>query len=208
MKLQERILFLWGFLRDGPRIGSITPSSRRLARAVTAEIHHHNGAARILEVGAGTGVVTQEILKNFRERDTLDIYELNKLFANHLRKRFTENGTGGRVRVFQEDVIASPPSGKYDFVICGLPLNNFPAETVRSAFETFFNLLDDGGRLSFYQYMLGRPIQAAFAGKAGRRRLKEVGGIMRALLEEHEYRRIPVLGNFPPANAHHLRAPE
>jgi phosphatidylserine decarboxylase len=207
VKVQERLLFLLGFLSDIRHTGSVTPSSRRLARAVTCEIDHPNGATRILEVGAGTGVITQEILRHCRGGDTLDIYEMNKLFADHLRKRFTENGSNGAIRVFQEDVIASPPEGKYDYVICGLPLNNFPAETVRAAFETLLGALSDGGSLSFFQYMLGRPIQSVFSGKAGRRRLREVGSIMREMLEQHEYRRIPVLGNIPPALAHHLRAP-
>lgn len=207
MRVRERLLFLRGFLQDAHRTGSVTPSSRWLARAVTAEMAHQDGTARCLEVGAGTGVITQEILRKLRGDDTLDIYEMNGLFAGHLRKRFMGNGTNGQVRVFAEDILATPPEGKYDFIISGLPLNNFPAEMVRAIFKTFFDLLSSGGRLSFFQYIFGRPVQSVFVGRAGRRRLKEVGAIVGKMLEQHEYRRIPVLGNFPPANAHHLRAP-
>ena len=204
MKIRERFVFLWGFLRDAPRIGSVTPSSRRLALAITAEMTSPNGARRILEVGAGTGVITREIVSQLRENDTLDIYEMNQLFAKHLRKEFGGNGTNGQVRVFEADVISSPPTGKYDHIISGLPLNNFRPERVRSAFQTFVKLLSDGGRLSFYQYIFGRPVQSVFVGGKGRRRLREVGTIFREFIDRHEYRRVPVLRNFPPAVAHHL----
>ena len=205
MRVRERAVFLWGFLKDAPRIGSITPSSRRLAQAVTAEIAPGNGAIRVLEVGAGTGVITKEILRSLRHEDSLDIYELNERFAKHLRQRVVGEGRNGNVRVFQRDVFSRPPEGKYHYIVCGLPLNNFSPDRVRAVFETFFDLLIHDGRLSSYQYLLGRPVQSVFVGRAGRRRLRAVGEIVDDLLDRHEYRRIDVLGNFPPARAHHLR---
>lgn len=205
MKLGERKLFYGEFLRDAPGIGSVTPSSKRLARAVTAEIQNRNGSCRILEAGAGTGVITQEILKHLRDDDSLDIYELNSRFVLHLEQKVLNNGHRGHVQLFHEDVLTVPVDRKYHHVVCGIPVNNMPVEQVRSLFDVFFDRLVPGGCVSFYQYIGSRPLQAMIVGRTGRRRLKEVGRYMRSLLREHEYRRTAVIRNVPPAFAHHLR---
>ncbi len=206
MQLGERKLFYGEFMRDAPGVGSVTPSSKRLARAVVAHIHSSNGSLRILEAGAGTGVITQEILRRLREQDTFDIYELNSRFAEHLELKVLNNGHRGTVTLFNADVLEVPEEHLYDHIVCGIPVNNMSVEQVRELFEGFFARLRPGGTVSFYEYIGSRPLQMCVVGKTGRRRLKKVGRYMRTLLMEREYSRNIVLRNVPPAYAHHLQA--
>jgi phospholipid N-methyltransferase len=205
MRLRERKLFCAEWLRQKPSVGAVTPSSRHLAQAVTAELDNCNGAYRILEAGAGTGAVTREILKSMRDEDSLDVFELNARFAEHLRREVLGNGHRGKVRLFTEDVLNLPARREYDHVICGIPLNNMQPGAVRTIFETFFDHLGEGGRISFYEYILCRPVQMVFGGASGRQRARAVGRTIRDILRRCEYRRVPVLRNLPPATAHHLR---
>src|SRR5437773_2246711 len=70
--------------------GSILPSSRALARALTRPMRQMRTPRRILEVGAGTGAVTAEIVRQMRPDDQFDIVEINGDFVAFLERRFRE----------------------------------------------------------------------------------------------------------------------
>src|SRR5712691_7309141 len=52
--------------------GSLLPSSRFLAQTLVTEVRKPRGAARILEVGPGTGSVTRAIARCLQPGDRLD----------------------------------------------------------------------------------------------------------------------------------------
>ena len=208
MGFRERLIFYWEFLRDTPRVGSVTPSSKHLARSMTSELGRRDIAARILEVGAGTGSCTREILRKMRGDDTLDIYEVNPRFAQHLRERVLRGNGNGNVMVHEKDVLSMTPGNKYHYIVSGLPMNNLSPDRVRATMETFLGSLVPGGTLSFFEYIGSRPLQSLIVGREGRRRLREVGEILDEFLEQLEVRRDSVLVNIPPAFTHHLRVPE
>src|SRR5437773_11233119 len=108
--------------------GSILPSSRALARALTRPMRQTRKPRRILEVGPGTGAVTAEIVRQLKRGDLFDIVEINADFVACLGQRFAEE-PDFRKRRAQSRVIHSPLQDVpgehvYDFVISGLPLNN------------------------------------------------------------------------------------
>ncbi len=78
---REHFEFFRQFRTQFQTTGSIVPSSRHLARAMTRQIAAPRGPARILEVGPGTGAVTRRILKLLQKDDRLDLVELNESFA-------------------------------------------------------------------------------------------------------------------------------
>src|SRR6516162_8762291 len=82
--------FYQEFRRQYRNTGSILPSSRGLARALTGPFRRRTGPARVLEVGPGTGAVTAEILRLLRPGDHLDIVEINAHFVAVLEKRFAQ----------------------------------------------------------------------------------------------------------------------
>ena len=96
----------------------------------------------------------------------------------------------------------------YDIIISGLPLNNFPAELVRSIFETFFRLLAPGGTLSYFEYMYVRPLRKMVARPVEKKRLTELDQIANEYLMKYRIHRSWVFVNVPPAWVQHLRKEE
>src|ERR1043166_4901462 len=87
--------------------GSILPSSRGLARALTRPLRQLRTPRRILEVGPGTGAVTAEIVRHLRPEDRFDIVEINGDFVAFLQRRFQEEPDFARRRE-QSRIIHAP----------------------------------------------------------------------------------------------------
>jgi phospholipid N-methyltransferase len=95
--------------------------------------------------------------------------------------------------------------GVYDFIISGLPLNNFPVALVRKIFQAYNRLLKPGGTLSYYEYVLIRQLKTPFVNRRERRRLYRVGRVVGKYIRAHQIRRQRVFMNVPPAVVRHLR---
>ena len=102
------------------------------------------------------------------------------------------------VQGFQSD---SP----FDFIISGLPLNNFSPDMVQEIFETFFRLLAPGGVLSYFEYMYVRPVRRLLAGTDEKARLAALDDIIGPFLSQHRLYRSWVFVNLPPAWVQHLQ---
>lgn len=208
----ERLAFYRQFRRNFETTGAITPSSRFLANAVTRPLRRRNGPARILEAGPGTGVVTKRILELMRPGDQLDIVELNPEFAAILQQRFEqeplfrERAAQCRLHVcaLQEFQTEQP----YDFLISGLPLNNFSPALVAEIFEVFFRLMAPGGVLSYFEYMGVRQIKKLVSNRHEKNRLKELDKVAGRYLARHRFRRDWVFANVLPAWVQHLQQAE
>lgn len=206
---REHVEFLRQYRVRFQTTGAVAPSSRFLARALTDPLSRHTGPARILEVGPGTGAVTRRISKLLKPDDTLDLVELNESFVEILQRRLADEAdlshVADRTRVHHmpiQDFVSPHP---YDFIICGLPFNNFPPELVKEIFAVFFRLLAPEGVVSYFEYMYMRPLRKMVSGKPARERLHELDGVLSAFLTKHRYRRDWVFVNVPPAWVQHLR---
>ena len=203
-------LFLKGARDDFRHTGAIAPSSRFLARAITSSIRSDAGPLRVLEAGAGTGALTAEIVKRLPSGSTLDIYEINPVFADHLAARFCQNGNGSAgVSIFVhnsrvQDIRLDAP---YDAIVSGLPLNNFKPSQVRQILAKLMSALAPGGVLSWFEYLLIRELKSFTTGRRERRRLRRVGRLTGDFIEKFEFRREAIFLNLPPAVVHHLRKP-
>jgi phospholipid N-methyltransferase len=200
------------FLRECRRhfqhTGAILPSSRFLARALVSELRKSRGPARILEVGPGTGSVTREILRQLLPGDRLDAVEINGYFVTRLEQRFAEEPVFQRcrdqVRIIHGAVEDVPGEGVYDFIVSGLPLNNFSVELVRNIFRVYDRLLRPGGILTYYEYVFIRALKTPFANRRERRRLYRVGRVVNNYIRNYQIRRERIFINVPPATVRHL----
>ncbi|HEV3084971.1 MAG TPA: methyltransferase domain-containing protein [Gemmataceae bacterium] len=200
------------FIRESRRhfheIGAVLPSSRFLARALVSEMKKRPGPCRLLEVGPGTGPVTAQLVRQLQPGDRVDLVELNEQFIAHLRKRFDSEEAFVRCRD-QVTLINSPVEkltgeSVYDYIISGLPLNNFPAQQVREIFRVFKRLLKPGGTLSYFEYLWVRQLKSPFVGQRQRSNLARVGRVVGCYIRDCEVRRQRVFINVPPAMARHL----
>ena len=97
-----------------------------------------------------------------------------------------------------------PGEAIYDFIVSGLPINNFPVAQVREVFRAYQRLLKPGGTVSFFEYVLIRQLKSPFVNRRERRRLYRVGLVVERYLRDGQFRRQRVWFNFPPAYARHL----
>lgn len=201
------------FLRESRQhfrdTGALLPSSRFLAKALVSEFRRHHGPSRILEVGPGTGSVTVQILRHLLPGDQLDLVELNSQFIRVLRHRFDQEWRFWRhreqVHLIHSAIEELPGEGVYDYIISGLPLNNFPASQVREIYRVYNRLLKPGGTLTYFEYSFIRHLKTPFANRRERRRLFRVGHIVSRYIRAFQVRRQQVLMNVPPAVVRHLR---
>jgi phosphatidylethanolamine/phosphatidyl-N-methylethanolamine N-methyltransferase len=97
----DEMRFLRSFLADPLRIASPIPSGRRLARTIAAQIDPRPGGI-VLELGPGTGPVTQAILESGVAPCDLVAIESDAEFAAQLREDFAG------VRIVEGDAFAFP----------------------------------------------------------------------------------------------------
>ncbi|MFN8707839.1 MAG: class I SAM-dependent methyltransferase [Planctomyces sp.] len=215
----DQLTFFREFRNQFETTGAIAPSSSSLARSMTSFLAQRDNRSpgaktslRVLEIGPGTGPVTDFIVRSLREGDTFDLVELNPNFATMLRKKFQSNSEWNAVAGFSQiheipiqDFQATAP---YDFIISGLPLNNFPADVVQSIVKRYIELLAPGGILSYFEYMYVRPLRVRipFGDRGGR--LKSIDHTMTDLCRQYRIRRDTILRNLPPAWVQHLQKPE
>jgi len=147
-RLHELGVFFCGFLKEPIKVGTGLQSTRFLAKKLDSALDHLNLAdGNVLELGSGTGRLTERIVRRLGARTRLVCVESEPLFVDHLKKKF---GSDPRVAVVQgraEDArghlndlgIVSVPS-----VVSAVPLSgrkNF------SLLRTIRECLSDNGRL-------------------------------------------------------------
>jgi phosphatidylethanolamine/phosphatidyl-N-methylethanolamine N-methyltransferase len=209
-RFTEHALFFREFLRNFHTTGAIFPSGRHLAAALARFVGTKSPQPRrILEVGPGTGAVTQRIIAVLAPTDRLDLVELNDTFVDRLNRRFVAEpafqAVADRARVLHCPVEDLPRSDRYDLIVSGLPLNNFAAADVERILATLAELLAPGGTLSFFEYIAVRSARTLISGKTERARLRGIGKALHAVLDGREIRREAVWLNVPPAWVHHVR---
>jgi phospholipid N-methyltransferase len=207
--LKEHLEFFGQYRQRFQTTGAVAPSSRFLARALARPLERHAGPCRVLEVGPGTGAVTRRIARLLKPGDRLDLVELNERFADLLRRRFADDPDFQRVadrsEIHQCPIQQFSTAAPYDYIISGLPFNNFPPELVREIFGVFFQFLAPGGVLSYFEYMYMRPLRRAVSNRAARVRLGDLETVLEEYLARHRFRRDWVFVNLPPAWVQHLR---
>lgn len=187
--------------------GSILPSSRALARAMTQPMRRMSGPRRILEVGPGTGAVTAAILPLLRPDDRFDIVEINGEFVAFIKQRFGPELTE-QCRILHAPLQEVPGEHEYDFIISGLPLNNFSLDLVDEIYRSYERLLKPGGTLTSFEYVWIRAMKMPFVGPSERTRLQQLTGYLEDKIRRHQIGQEVVMLNVPPAVARHLRFTE
>lgn len=177
-----RAAFLKNWLRDPIGVASIAPSGRQLARVIAAAI---TPGSRVVELGVGTGTVTQALLRRGVDPGQLHLVEQNPDFVAILEARYPDAEVLPIDATEVSERLAAL-AGEVDFVVSGLPILWFEREAKIRILEGAFTLLRPGG--SFHQFTyLGRP-------PVGQRILRELG--LKAALRGFA----PF--NFPPAFAY------
>jgi phosphatidylethanolamine/phosphatidyl-N-methylethanolamine N-methyltransferase len=139
-------------LRRPGRVGAVAPSSGALAKTMTRELSPDAGS--VVELGGGTGMITNAILARGVAPEHLVVLETNPIFANLLRERFP----AAQVLELDAQRIAEVPLEDVGTVISGLPMLAIPTPVQRRIVEGAFQLMRPGGVFVQFTYGWRAPI--------------------------------------------------
>ncbi len=152
--------FFRQWLKNPLRVASVAPSGQQLTGMMMAELPADT--RRVIELGGGTGVFTEALLRHGIAPDDLMVLELNDELHAHLERRFAG------VRVVQGDArelvrlsadIGYAAHGPADAVISGLGMLSMPRQLQHGILEAAFACLRPDGR--FVQFTYGPAVPVA-----------------------------------------------
>lgn len=168
----EEARFFKSLLDNPLKTGAVSPSSKDLARAMAAQVDL-SLPGDIVELGPGTGPVTEALLAHGVPAERLVLIEFNADFVSMLTTRFpgvrVVQGDAYRIRRTLQDVCA----GQLAAIISSLPLINRPeADRLRLVHEAFSLLHPEGVFVQFtYSPVSPVPLKGQLIEGTGSRRI-------------------------------------
>lgn len=153
----EHLHFLKGLLARPKNVGAIAPSSRALARAIAQQVDPKVDGP-VLELGPGTGVVTEALIERGIAPERITAIEYDPQFAKLVAERFP------RVTVVRGDAFDLEKTlgqgEAFAAIVSGLPLLNHPVERRHALIEGALAKLQPGAPYVQFSYGTKPPIPA------------------------------------------------
>jgi phospholipid N-methyltransferase len=167
--MRESFQFFRAFARNPFVVGSILPSSRKTAAAMAAGVHVSSDSI-VLEIGCGTGALTEAIREILPEGNCYLGIEINDGLVKLLRERFPDlrfvcGDAGDAFSIHQQSGL-----GKVGTIVSGLPFTSLPKETSRNVFREIDRFMAEGCAFRTIQYEIAYRLPPAIA---FRRRMEE-----------------------------------
>lgn len=163
----DPVLFFQRWLTNPLQMGSVVPSSAALCARIVRQTRRAPNEA-VLELGAGTGVISRALLASGVPADRLFVIEIAPRMAAHLRRVLPG------ARVIEGDASRLPElvpkewHGRIGTVICGIPLVLLPFSEQRRFIAAMQAVAPGRGFLHF-SYCATSPISLRRHAMAGRR---------------------------------------
>jgi phosphatidylethanolamine/phosphatidyl-N-methylethanolamine N-methyltransferase len=161
--IEDELRFIKTFATSPLKVGSVTPTSRELARLMVRHAEP-DPAGWVLETGPGTGVVTEALIEAGIPPEKIVSIEYDADLSGLLRRRFP------RVNVLHGDALRLEQT-LGDFVgltfsaaLSGIPLLNLAKRKRAPYLEGLLDRVAPGGKVSQLSYSLTPP-QEAIAGR-------------------------------------------
>jgi phosphatidylethanolamine/phosphatidyl-N-methylethanolamine N-methyltransferase len=160
-------LYFRRWLAHPLQMASVLPASEDLCRQVAAAAMAE-GNGRIVELGAGTGSVTQALLEAGVAPQRLIAVELDPHLARHLRATVPD------VEVIEGDAFSIDRLLPREWlgtstIVCGLPITFLPFARQRAIVDAMTKVLAPGKPFIQYTYRWVSPIPLDRLGLVGRR---------------------------------------
>ncbi len=163
LRLDDEVRFIRSWIEKPLATGAVMPSGRALARAMA---RHVNPGANgpVIELGPGTGAVTEALVERGIDPSRLVLVEFNPVFCRLLRTRYPAatvvQGDAYRLRRLLDSLLREPASA----VVSGLPLVTKPLRTRLRLISDALALLAPGAPFVQFTYALVPPIPKALSG--------------------------------------------
>jgi phosphatidylethanolamine/phosphatidyl-N-methylethanolamine N-methyltransferase len=155
--MSEHWEFLRGLIASPKGVGAIAPSSPALARAIARQIDPARPGP-VLELGPGTGVVTEALIERGIAPGRITAVEYDTDFVARVRARCPG------VNVIQGDAfnlsetLGKPNGEAYAGIISGIPLLNWPVPARRALIDDALARLQPGSVFVQFSYGLTPPM--------------------------------------------------
>jgi len=155
--LADEARFIRSWIENPKIAGAIAPSGRFLARAL-AQCVNPAAPGPIIELGPGTGPVTQALLARGVPRSKLVLVEYEKRFCSLLGKRFPGvkivRGDAYNLADTLKGILTEAPSA----IVSSLPLLTAPEDDRLTLLQQAFELMGEGGRFVQFTYGVKSPV--------------------------------------------------
>lgn len=161
-------VFFSSWLRAPLKVASIVPSSRQLGDAIARQIDPTRGGW-VVELGAGTGPVTERLLARGIPPKRLFVVERDPALVRFLRERHPEPMLVEGDAFKLPDLLARYGVERVHAVVCGIPLLSMTRADATRIVQQCLAVLEPDGELFQYTYSLFSPLPYREFGLAVRR---------------------------------------
>jgi phosphatidylethanolamine/phosphatidyl-N-methylethanolamine N-methyltransferase len=163
LRLDDEVRFLRSWIEKPLHMGAVMPSGRVLARTM-AQYVDINSSGPVVELGPGTGAITNALIEHGVDQKRLVLVEYNPGFCALLRDRYPHakvvQGDAYKLRDSLWDVLSVPASA----VVSGLPLVTKPMLTRLKLIRDAFLALAPGAPFVQFTYSVAPPIPKSLPG--------------------------------------------
>ena len=207
-KPNSPLVFAREFFREFETTGTPFQTSHRAAFALTEPLRERSRPLEILELGAGLGAVTKQILKDMKPQDRLTVCEINPRLLAVLRLELAGRSdfirNSGRIRFMDCAAQHLPEDRKYDLVVCALPFLNFDLDTIRSIFSKLTSLSRPDTIMTSYEYIGFRSLNKIVSRVTGLGSIHEVDDFLSEIFKTGQGQTKDVWKHLLPIHIHRV----
>jgi len=163
IRLDDEVRFIRSWIERPLTVGAVTPSGKVLARTMARYVDP-NSSGPVVELGPGTGPVTEALVKAGVEPSRLVLVEFDPTFCRILRARYPEatlvQGDAFSLRRLLETLLLQPAAA----VVSGLPLITKPLRMRLRLIRDAFDLMVPGAPFVQFTYSVASPLPKRLGG--------------------------------------------
>lgn len=163
LRFPDEVQFIRSLLEKPLATGAVMPSGRVLARTMARYVDPA-GNGPVIELGPGTGPVTEALVEHGVDPARLMLVEFNPQFCRLLRSRYPAatvvQGDAYRLRRLLGALVREPAAA----IVSGLPLVTKPLKTRLRLLADAFGLMEPGAPFVQFTYAVVPPIPKKLVG--------------------------------------------
>ncbi len=163
IRLDDEVRFIRSWIERPLTIGAVTPSGKILARTMARYVDP-DSTGPVVELGPGTGPVTEALVEAGVEPSRLVLVEFDPSFCRILRTRYPDatlvQGDAYGMRRLLETLLLQPAAA----VVSGLPLITKPLKMRLRLLRDAFDLMLPGAPFVQFTYSVASPLPRRLGG--------------------------------------------
>jgi phosphatidylethanolamine/phosphatidyl-N-methylethanolamine N-methyltransferase len=163
IRLDDEVRFIRSWIERPLSTGAVTPSGKMLARTMARYVDPRS-TGPVVELGPGTGPVTDALVQAGVDPSRLVLVEFNPAFCRILRARYPEatlvQGDAYGMRRLLATLVRQPAAA----VVSGLPLITKPITTRLRLIRDAFDLMVPGAPFVQFTYSVAAPLPKRLGG--------------------------------------------